>query len=101
MQPSLLTAELEATDDLYDGKIVATSSLPADPQVFAARLRRSLESWSAAGTRGVWLKLGLSLSPLIPEAVDQGFEFHHAERVSGHGGGRTMSAEETGRGFWG
>ncbi|EFJ50039.1 hypothetical protein VOLCADRAFT_44866, partial [Volvox carteri f. nagariensis] len=62
------------------GKLLVPSSLPSDPRVFASRLRRSLESWSVAGTRGVWLKLGLSQSSLIPEAVEQGFEFHHAER---------------------
>ncbi|GLC40218.1 hypothetical protein PLESTB_000227300 [Pleodorina starrii] len=73
-------AELEASDDHYDGKLVASSSLPSDPGVFASRLRRSLQSWSAGGTRGVWLKLGLGQSSLIPEAVEQGFVFHHAER---------------------
>ncbi|GIL79367.1 hypothetical protein Vretifemale_8734 [Volvox reticuliferus] len=73
-------AELEATDDNYDGKLVVSSMLPSDPRVFASRLRCSLDSWTAAGTRGVWLKLGISQSSLIPEAVDQGFEFHHAEK---------------------
>ncbi|GIL58173.1 hypothetical protein Vafri_13027 [Volvox africanus] len=73
-------AELEADDDNYDGKLVVSSELPSDPRVFASRLRCSLDSWAAAGTRGVWLKLGISQSSLIPEAVDQGFEFHHAEK---------------------
>ncbi|KXZ50193.1 hypothetical protein GPECTOR_17g830 [Gonium pectorale] len=74
------SALLEASDDNYDGKIVSSASLPADPASFAARLRRSLAAWGDAGARGVWLKLGLAQSGLIPVAAEQGFEFHHAER---------------------
>lgn len=77
-----LAAEIETADDNYDGKLVVSSSLPTDPRVFASRLRHSLERWTVGGTRGVWLKLGLIQSALIPEAVNQGFVFHHAERVS-------------------
>ncbi|PNH00075.1 Nudix hydrolase 8, partial [Tetrabaena socialis] len=73
-------APLEAEDDHYDGKLVAASALPADPAAFAARLRASLAAWEAGGTRGVWLRLGLAQSALIPLAVAQGFEFHHAEK---------------------
>lgn len=41
-----------------------------------------LQHWRNNGTKGVWLKLMLSHAALVPEAVRQGFGYHHAEPVS-------------------
>ncbi|KAG2482882.1 hypothetical protein HYH03_018225 [Edaphochlamys debaryana] len=73
-------ALLEASDDLYDGKIVNPAALPSDPAAFRARLAASLAAWRAGGVHGVWLRLGLAQSPLVPVAAEEGFVFHHAEK---------------------
>jgi hypothetical protein len=40
------------------------------------------QSWSSQGVRGVWLKVPLQYSQLVPVAVQQGgFTYHHAEQV--------------------
>lgn len=74
---------LDAADDLYDGKKVSPAALPPphDTAAFAARLSASLAAWAAAGRRGVWLQLPASHAPFIPVALEQGFVFHHAEKV--------------------
>ena len=33
------------------------------------------------GVKGVWLRLDLGQSILVPEAVGEGFKYHHAEPV--------------------
>jgi hypothetical protein len=40
-----------------------------------------LQAWSAQGKHGIWLKVPIALSQLIPVAVEPGFTFHHAEKV--------------------
>jgi hypothetical protein len=40
-----------------------------------------LQAWSQQGKRGIWLKVPIGLSQLIPVAVEPGFIFHHAEKV--------------------
>lgn len=73
--------------DRYRGVIVE-EGVPAgvsgpdpfgDPASFSAALGESLAAWRSAGVRGVWLRLGLDRSALIPVAVSHGFRFHHAE----------------------
>ena len=75
---------LAADEDKYDGIIVRSEALPSDPDTFAAALAASLQAWTAAGKRGVWLKLDRSSqAQLIPTAIapPADFVFHHAERV--------------------
>ena len=49
--------------------------LPACPAHFA-------QAWEAAGKAGVWIKIPIHKSALIPVAVGTGrFSFHHAEKV--------------------
>ncbi|GFR49117.1 hypothetical protein Agub_g10913, partial [Astrephomene gubernaculifera] len=71
---------LDADDDHYDGKIISSAGLPADPALFGRRLAASLAAWGTGSTRGVWLRLDSAQSGLVPVAVQQGFEYHHAER---------------------
>jgi len=39
--------------------------------------------WRDMGVKGVWLRLDLNQSPLVPEAIAEGFKYHHAEPVRG------------------
>ncbi|KAE8702438.1 Nudix hydrolase 8 [Hibiscus syriacus] len=71
---------LDAFDDEYGGVIVDLERLPANPNVFASMLRFSVSHWKAKGKKGVWLKLPIEKSDLVPVAVKEGFEYHHAER---------------------
>ncbi|KAF6254177.1 NUDIX hydrolase domain-like protein [Scenedesmus sp. NREL 46B-D3] len=71
---------LEAEEDRYDGIIVKPDSLPADPGTFKAALEESLQAWTKQGKRGIWLRVPIALSQLIPVAVEPGFTFHHAEK---------------------
>ncbi|XP_020550797.1 nudix hydrolase 8-like isoform X2 [Sesamum indicum] len=45
-----------------------------------AALRSSMCHWRIKGKKGVWLKLPLERSDLVPVAVQEGFQYHHAER---------------------
>ena len=42
------------------------------------RLLESLHAWAQQGVKGVWLKLPIHLSQLVPVAVKHGFEYHSA-----------------------
>ncbi|MCH94870.1 nudix hydrolase 8-like, partial [Trifolium medium] len=46
---------------------------------FASMLCLSLSHWKKKGKKGVWLKLPLEQSDLVPIAVKEGFQYHHAE----------------------
>ncbi|GFS43946.1 nudix hydrolase homolog 8 [Actinidia rufa] len=72
--------ELDAFDDEYGGVVVNPERLPSNPNVFASRLQSSLSQWKTKGKKGVWLKLPLERSELVPVAVKGGFQYHHAER---------------------
>ncbi|CAA6656618.1 unnamed protein product [Spirodela intermedia] len=70
---------LDAADDEYDGVIIDSERLPHNPSIFASALQTSLFHWRLKGKKGVWLKLPLELSDLVPIAVKEGFKYHHAE----------------------
>ncbi|GFQ02774.1 nudix hydrolase 8, partial [Phtheirospermum japonicum] len=72
---------LDALDDAYDGVVVNPEQLPIDPDEFVSQLRSSLYQWKIKGKKGIWLKLPLERSELVPIAVQEGFEYHHAERT--------------------
>jgi hypothetical protein len=42
-------------------------------------LQDSLKIWKGRGVRGVWLKIPIENTELIPAAVRLGFKFHHAQ----------------------
>ncbi|XP_075517865.1 nudix hydrolase 8-like [Primulina tabacum] len=71
---------LDALDDEYGGVVVNPERLPSNPDVFARALRLSVHHWKIKGKKGVWLKLPLEKSDLVPVAVKEGFMYHHAER---------------------
>uniref|UniRef100_A0A0V0I3C1 Putative nudix hydrolase 8-like n=1 Tax=Solanum chacoense TaxID=4108 RepID=A0A0V0I3C1_SOLCH len=71
---------LDASDDEYGGVLVNAERLPSDPDKFTFVLRASLSHWKVKGKKGVWLKLPLEKCDLVPVAVKEGFQYHHAER---------------------
>ncbi|XAR70507.1 NAD(+) diphosphatase [Bertholletia excelsa] len=71
---------LDSFDDEYGGVIVNPERLPSNPEIFASRLHSSLSHWKIKGKKGVWLKLPVDRSELVPIAVKKKFEYHHAER---------------------
>ncbi|OIV94082.1 hypothetical protein TanjilG_05462 [Lupinus angustifolius] len=70
---------LDAFDDEYGGVVIDPDRLSANPSVFAPMLRFSLSHWKKMGKKGIWLKLPLEKSDLVPIAVKEGFKYHHAE----------------------
>ena len=69
---------LNATFNQFRGVVINPDLLPQNPQEFLPMLRESLESWQSQGLQVVWLQVPIEKSPLIPVAVDAGFQFHHA-----------------------
>ncbi|XP_059638275.1 nudix hydrolase 8-like [Cornus florida] len=77
--PSWTVEFLDAQDDEYDGVIIDPQSLPTSANAFASALRASLSNWKLKGKKGVWLKILLEQADLIPIAIQEGFNYHHAE----------------------
>ena len=69
---------LEARQNPFGGMVIAPGELPADAGEFAQRLEVSLKQWTADGIKAAWLEVPIEKSALIPEAVNQGFGFHHS-----------------------
>ena len=69
---------LEARQNPFGGMVIAPGELPSDAVEFAQRLEVSLEKWTADGLRAAWLEVPIDKAALIPEAVNQGFIFHHS-----------------------
>lgn len=79
-------ALLSVTEDRYGGVEIEVSAAAADADQlfrsvaqFERELRQGLESWQAAGKRGVWLKLPLARAKFVSSAVTLGFQYHHAK----------------------
>lgn len=70
---------LESVEDRYGGvEVTLRKGTGGEVTNFVNELRAALESWVAAGKRGVWLKLPLEAHGLVSSAVSFGFGFHHA-----------------------
>ncbi|XP_057449782.1 nudix hydrolase 8-like isoform X2 [Lotus japonicus] len=70
---------LDAFEDVYEGVVIDSDRLPNNPSTFAPILRFSVSHWKKMGKKGIWLKLLLEQSHLVPIAVKEGFQYHHAE----------------------
>ncbi|XVF88662.1 hypothetical protein PTKIN_Ptkin19aG0068500 [Pterospermum kingtungense] len=77
--PGLAVEFLNAWDDEYNGVIIDTSCLPSSANAFASALRASLSNWKLKGKRGIWLKILSEQADLVPVAIQEGFDYHHAE----------------------
>ncbi|XP_042408987.1 nudix hydrolase 8-like isoform X2 [Zingiber officinale] len=60
---------LDACEDEYGGMIVNPETLPWNTNVFAHALEASISSWKQKGKKGIWLKVPLGRSELVPIAV--------------------------------
>jgi ADP-ribose pyrophosphatase YjhB (NUDIX family) len=73
---------LECREDKYEGVVVEELELRQieSESEFEQRLGCSLDSWRRNLKRGVWMKVPIERSELIPVATKKfGFTFHHAE----------------------
>ncbi|MCL7051254.1 hypothetical protein MKW94_003358 [Papaver nudicaule] len=71
---------LDAYDDEYGGVIIEPEHLPSNASAFASILRTSLFNWKLKGKKGVWLKILQEQADLVPIAIMEGFDYHHADR---------------------
>ena len=69
---------LEVRANPFGGMVIAPGELPSDAAEFAVRLKASLAQWTADGIKAAWLEVPIGKSAVIPEAVNQGFIFHHS-----------------------
>ncbi len=69
---------LEARANPFGGMVIVPAELPSDPAEFAGRLEVSLKRWISDGMKAAWLEVPIGKAALIPEAVNQGFAFHHS-----------------------
>ncbi|CAA6671641.1 unnamed protein product [Spirodela intermedia] len=70
---------LDAYEDEYGGAIIDHEGLPSSANAFSAALQSSLSLWKSKGKRGIWLKLPEKRADLVPVAIKEGFNYHHAE----------------------
>ncbi|KAL6221050.1 hypothetical protein ACLB2K_008802 [Fragaria x ananassa] len=78
--PSVVMPELlDAWNDEYGGVIINLESLPMSANAFASAVQASLSNWKMKGKKGVWLKILQEQADLVPIAIQEGFNFHHAE----------------------
>ena len=69
---------LEARANPFGGMVITPSELPPEATEFGQRLEVSLKRWTDEGKRAAWLEVPIGKAALIPEAVNQGFIFHHS-----------------------
>ncbi|GMQ06277.1 hypothetical protein CsSME_00050924 [Camellia sinensis var. sinensis] len=77
--PGLTVEHLDAWDDEYDGAIIDPENLPLSTNAFASALRASMSNWKSKGKKGIWLKILQEQAELAPIAIQEGFNYHHAE----------------------
>eukprot|EP01122_Echinamoeba_exundans_P007215 TRINITY_DN2162_c0_g1_i2.p1 TRINITY_DN2162_c0_g1~~TRINITY_DN2162_c0_g1_i2.p1 ORF type:complete len:380 (-),score=48.66 TRINITY_DN2162_c0_g1_i2:116-1255(-) len=64
--------------DAFGSIAIDHKTLPNDEIVFGKHLEQCLREWREAGRKGVFLKIPIEKSFLIPVATELGFAFHHA-----------------------
>ncbi|KAK1365315.1 putative Mutt domain protein [Heracleum sosnowskyi] len=77
--PSFAVEYLDGWDDDYNGIIIDPESLPSSANAFASALKASLSNWKLKGKKGVWMKILQEQVDLVPIAIQEGFQYHHAE----------------------
>jgi nicotinamide mononucleotide (NMN) deamidase PncC/8-oxo-dGTP pyrophosphatase MutT (NUDIX family) len=72
---------LSASEDRYGGVEIEVpeTAVKHGMHSFQRALKRRIESWVAAGKRGLWLKVPMACTHLLGAARDEGFRFHHAK----------------------
>lgn len=70
-------AQLKADIDFFGGVVIKEDFTGLDALIFEEKLSSSLSIWKEDNRNGVWLRLPIGASSLIPTAVSKGFWFHH------------------------
>ncbi|XP_022106616.1 nucleoside diphosphate-linked moiety X motif 6-like [Acanthaster planci] len=71
---------LQGVADSFGGvKVTLAAEQWSSVEDFGKRLEDSVEYWKSLCKRGIWLKISLQETELIPEAVKHKFVFHHAQ----------------------
>ncbi|XP_005097225.1 nudix hydrolase 8 [Aplysia californica] len=65
--------------DRFSSVHVDTEKQQVRGQDFITSLRDALPTWRAKGHRGVWVTVQKELSACIPQLIELGFDYHHAE----------------------
>ncbi|XP_041349118.1 nudix hydrolase 8-like [Gigantopelta aegis] len=65
--------------DRYNGITIETDKQKIDDEEFHQNLQVAIPKWREMGVRGLWIKVSIHQSTLIPKLVELGFDFHHAQ----------------------
>ncbi|VDM55179.1 unnamed protein product [Angiostrongylus costaricensis] len=68
--------------DIFGGVTVSSSDLEVDERradVFSSIISESLNNWRKGNVQGVWIRIEIKDSHIIPVLVEKGFEFHHTQ----------------------
>ena len=69
---------LQALRNQYGGVFVPGKELPAGRSEFRDAIVTALAAWSREGLKLAWLEIPARRGELLPDALDLGFELHHA-----------------------
>ena len=73
--------KLKSRANPFGGVLVDPGALSDDPEKFRTQLAHSLDEWTADGFKVAWLELPIGMAPLVPAAVEAGFQFHHTSET--------------------
>ncbi|XGW23129.1 hypothetical protein V3C99_005402 [Haemonchus contortus] len=68
--------------DIFGGVTVKScelTSVQKQLESFSSIISQSLNKWKENGVRGVWIKVDIKDSHIIPVLVEKGFSFHHTQ----------------------
>ena len=74
----LFSTVFEGKVDSYNCLTVTEDLTTLSEDCFRDRLSFSLDQWRADNRKGIWLRLPISASKLVPVAVEHEFWYHHA-----------------------
>jgi len=85
--PNLDNADLSNSNNIFDFKVDRWSCITIDTKkcdvtdvsCFREQLTESLLVWNERNVRGVWVKVWIEHSHVIPVCTNSGFVFHHAQ----------------------
>lgn len=68
---------LQCKVDIYNGINITEDIKSCSPETFEQRLQGSMNLWKGDNRKGVWLRIPIECSELVPAATRHGFWFHH------------------------
>ncbi|GFO15071.1 nudix hydrolase 8-like [Plakobranchus ocellatus] len=74
-----MSSELVFETDSFNGILVNVSAQRDLPENFVEQLEECIATWVKEGRRGVWVNVNTEYSAVIPQLVQMGFDFHHAQ----------------------